>query len=105
MRASWNLNVCCWKPCCKLIRYGIVACSIGVPSGRLSLAPGKCQEPRGCPWLTYSISESLAGLRMSWSASTSRISGIIMRDFGKCRSAACRPWTAAMFLGRYCWSL
>ena len=78
-----------------LIRNGIDVCSIGVPSG-LVMA---CTRPMPGMWKMLlairSITSMSAGLRTSWSVSTSSSSGFI-RACGKCRSAAAYPTLAGM---------
>ena len=77
-----------------LVWNGIELCWIGMPNGRVMFCtiamPSVCMTLRAT---AFSTSMS-AGLRMSWSALTIRMSGFI-RACEKCRSAAAKP----MFVG------
>ena len=76
-----------WVVPCMLMMNGIEVCSMGVPRGRVML----CTRPMPGMWKMFlairSITSMSAGLRTSWSVSTSSSSGFI-RACGKCRSAA-----------------
>ncbi len=82
-----------------LVWNGIELCWIGMPSGRVMFCtiamPSVCMT-----FLATALSTNMsAGLRISWSASTIRISGFI-RACVKCRSAAANPTLTGASFGR-----
>ena len=84
---------------CTLVWNGIELCWIGIPNGRVMFCtiamPSVCMTLRAT---AFSTSMS-AGLRMSWSASTIRMSGFILAC-EKCRSAAAKPMLTGASAGR-----
>ena len=81
-----------------LIMNGIEVFSIGLPWGRVGACTREMPSTRNTALATLSSTRKSAGLRRSWSASISSISGLI-RAAEKCRSAARYPSLDGMSCG------
>ena len=84
---------------CRLMMYGIVVPSIGVPSGRVMVCTRPMPSTPKIALAILSMTMKSAGLRRSWSDSTINTSGL-SRAGEKCRSAAAYPTLDSMSAGR-----